>query len=117
MCLQWLCFRKKSKKYFPSSENRVKEIINLIDSDVCGPMSVKFLGGASYYVSLIDDYLRKTWVYLMKTKNELFDRFKKFQAQIENLLGKKIKILKYDNGGEFTSKEMIFVKKQELRGS
>jgi hypothetical protein len=63
-------------------------------------MSVKSLGGSSYFVIFIDDYSRKTWLYLLKTKDEVLDKFQEFKAEIENLTNKKIKTLKTDNGGE-----------------
>jgi hypothetical protein len=52
--------RKNIKKPFPSNNNRSKEILDLIHSDVCGPMPVKSLGGSSYYIIFIDDYSRQT---------------------------------------------------------
>jgi transposase InsO family protein len=61
--------------------------------------------GCAYYVSFIDDYYRKTWVYFLKSKDEVFNKFKEFKALIENLSERNIKILKSDNGGEYTSKE------------
>jgi hypothetical protein len=66
---------KNIKKPFPSSNNRSKEILDLIHSDVCGPMPVKSLGGSLYYVTFIDDYSRKTWLYLLKSKDEVFSKF------------------------------------------
>jgi hypothetical protein len=51
---------KDIKKPFPSSENRSKEILNLIHSNECGPMPVKSLGGSLHYVTFIDDFSRKT---------------------------------------------------------
>jgi hypothetical protein len=98
---------KNVKKPFPSSENRSKEILNLIHSYVCGPMLVKSLGGSLYYVIFIDDFSRKTWMYLLKMKDEVFDKFQEFKAEVENLTDKKIKTLRSDNGGEYTSKELI----------
>jgi transposase InsO family protein len=70
-------------------------------------MLVKSLGGSLYYVIFIDDYLRKTWLYLLKTKDEVFNKFQEFKAEIEILTNKKIKTLRTDNGGEYTSKEFI----------
>ena len=95
---------KNIKKPFPSSNNRSKEILDLIHSDVCGPMPLRSLGGSLYYVIFIDDYSRKTWLYLLKTKDEVFSKFQEFKAEIENLTNKKIKTLRTDNGGEYTSK-------------
>ena len=51
--------------------------------------------------------LVKTWIYFLKTKDEVFSKFKEFKALIENLSEKKIKILRSDNGGEYTSKEFV----------
>jgi uncharacterized protein YjhX (UPF0386 family) len=72
---------KNIKKPFPSSNNRSKEILDLTHSDVCGPMPVKFLGGSSYYVIFIDDYSRNTWLYLLKTKDEVFNKFQEFKQK------------------------------------
>ena len=51
---------KYTKTSFPSSDNRATSILDLIHSDVCGPMSTVSLSGHKYYVSFIDDYSRKT---------------------------------------------------------
>jgi transposase InsO family protein len=58
-----------------------------------------------YYVSFIDDYCRNTWVYFLKSKDEVLRKFKEFKALVEILLERKIKILRSDNGGEYTSNE------------
>jgi transposase InsO family protein len=77
----------------------------LVHSDVCGPMPSTSLSGYVYYVSFIDDYSRKTWVYFLKSKDEVLRKFKEFKALVENLSERKIKILRSDNGGEYTSNE------------
>jgi hypothetical protein len=96
---------KHAKVAFPSNEHRSKGILDLVHSDVCGPMSVASITGSMYYVSFIDDFSRKTWIYFLKTKDEVFSRFQEFKALVENQTGKKIKVLRSDNGGEYTSKE------------
>jgi transposase InsO family protein len=98
---------KNIKKPFPSSNNRSKEILDLIHLYFCGPMLVRSLGGSLYYVIFIDDYSRKMWLYLLKSKDKVFNKFQEFKAEIENLTNKKIKTLRIDNGGEYTSKEFI----------
>ena len=70
-----MCERKEYKK-FPSSESKVKGILEMIHSDVCGPMSSNSLSGYAYYVYFIDEFSRKTWIYFMKNKDEVFNKFK-----------------------------------------
>jgi len=55
-----------------------------------------------YYVSFIDDFSRNTWIYFLKKKSEVFDMFKEFKALVENQIEKKIKVLRIDNGVEFS---------------
>ena len=68
-------------------------------------MSTVSLSGHGYYVSFIDDYSRNTLIYFLKAKGEVVDRFQEFKAFVENQIGKKIKVLRSDNGGEYTSNE------------
>lgn len=64
---------KNTRKPFTSNDTRSKEILDLIHSHVCGSMSNKPLGGHIYYVTFIDYHSRKTWLYLLKTKDEVFE--------------------------------------------
>jgi transposase InsO family protein len=96
---------KNVKGSFSSSDNRSKEILDLIHSDVCGPMTIASLNGYLYYLLFINDHSRKTWIYFLKNKDGVLAKFQEFKAQVENLTGRKIMILRSDNGGEYTSKD------------
>jgi transposase InsO family protein len=96
---------KNTKNPFPKSDSKAEGILELVHSDVCGPMPSTSLSGYVYYVSFIDDYSRKTWVYFLKSKDEVLGKFKEFKALVENLSERKIKKLRSDNGGEYTSNE------------
>jgi transposase InsO family protein len=72
---------------------------------VFGPVPVPSLGKSVYYVSFIDDFSRNTWIYFLRKKSEVFDKFKEFKALVENQTEKKIKVLRTDNGGEFCGNE------------
>lgn len=98
-------YGKQNRVSFPSGGKRTKQILELVPSDVFGPVKVPSLGKSVYYVSFIDDFSRYTWIYFLKKKYEVFDRFKEFKALVENQTKKKIKVLRTDNGGEFCSKE------------
>ena len=73
--------------------------------DVFGLVDVPSIGRSIYYVSFIDDFGRRTWVYLLRSKAEVFNYFKEFKAMVELQIGKKIKCLRTDNGGEFCSND------------
>ena len=93
------------KKAFPNSESKAKGILEIVHSNVCGPMLSSSLSGYVYYVSFIDDFSHKTWIYFLKRKDEVLSKFKEFKALVENHTKKKIKALWSDNGGEFNSEE------------
>jgi len=90
---------------FPSGGKREKQILELVHSDVLGPVKVPSLGKFVYYVSFIDDFSRNTWIYFLKKESKVFDRFKEFKALVENQTEKKIKVLNENKCGEFCSKE------------
>jgi hypothetical protein len=75
---------KHAKVAFPSNEHSSKGILDLVHSDVYGPMSVASFTRNTYYVSFIDDFSHKTWIYFLKTKDEVFSRFQEFKALVEN---------------------------------
>ena len=75
---------KNVKKTFPSNESKDKGILEILHSDVCGPMSSSSLTGYVYYVSFIDYFSCKTWIYLLKGKSEFFSKFKEYKDLVEN---------------------------------
>ena len=81
--------------------------MGLIHSDVYGPFSSTARGGFQYFITFIDDFSRYAYVYLMKHKSESFEKFKVFKNEVQNQLGKNIKILRSDRGGEYLSREFI----------
>jgi len=95
---------KYVKATYSRSNNRAQSVLGLIHSNICGPMSTRAISGVEYFVTFIDDHCKKTWIYFLKTKDEVFDQFTQFKALVENLTGRKIKILCSDNSGEYTDK-------------
>jgi hypothetical protein len=98
-------YGKKNRVRFPSGATRAEGILQLGHNDVFGPVLVPSLGKSMYYVSFIDEFSRNTWIYFLKKKSEVFDRFKEFKALVENQTEKIIKVLRKDNGGEFCENE------------
>nr|GEY54807.1 hypothetical protein [Tanacetum cinerariifolium] len=86
-------------------KGKVKDILGLIHIDVCGPLRHVSKKGASYFITSTDDYIRYGYVYLLKHKHEVFETFKVFKSEIENQLGKTIKAIRSNRGGEYISQE------------
>jgi hypothetical protein len=96
---------KMTKKPFKSSERRAERPLELVHSDVIGPMRTPTkIEGHQYAVSFIDDYLRFCQVYTMKHKSETLDRFKDFIASNGQPQKLEIRGIQSDNGGEYISK-------------
>ena len=69
---------KMTKTPFAKSCERASELLELIHSDVCGPMSTTARGGYQYFVTFTDDLSRYGYIYLMRHKSETFEKFKEF---------------------------------------
>ena len=95
-----------TKAPFTKSCERASGLLELVHSDVCGPMSTTARGGYEYFVTFTDDFSRYGYVYLMKSKAETFKKFKEFQSEVQNQLGKNMKFLRSDCGGEYMSHEI-----------
>jgi hypothetical protein len=91
--------RRESKFLKVGKENK-SEKLELVHTDVWGPAHVSSLGGSHYYVTFIDDATRKTWVYCIRQKSDVFDTFKKWKDLVENEIGNRLNCLISDNGGE-----------------
>ena len=70
-----------------------------------GPTPVRSKGGAEYFLTFIDDYSRKVWVYFLRHKSEVFEQFKLSKVQVEKATGRRVRCLRSDNGGEYKSME------------
>ncbi|GJT50890.1 putative ribonuclease H-like domain-containing protein [Tanacetum coccineum] len=94
-----------TRKSFPHRPERATDLLGIIHTDVCGPLRHVSRQGASYFITFTDDYSRYGYVYLLKHKHEVFEKFKVFKNEVGNQLGKTIKAIRSDRGGEYISQE------------
>ena len=71
-----------------------------VHNDLCGPLPVVSFFGCKYFLTFIDDFSRRTWVYFLKLKSEFFNMFLALKAFVEKQSGHQILKLRSDNGGE-----------------
>lgn len=99
-------FGKHYRDPFPSGKaRRANKPLELIHSDLYGPMRVTSLGGSKYFLTFIDDYTRKLWIYFLKEKLEVFGIFKDFKALAEKQSGYSLKALRSNRGGKYMATE------------
>ncbi|KAK2407959.1 putative mitochondrial protein [Trifolium repens] len=95
---------KQHRDSFPQGKAwRAEKILQLLHLDICGPINPTSNGNKRYFITFIDDYSRKIWVYFLQEKSEAFNVFKSFKVRVEKESGKCIQTLRTDRGGEFNS--------------
>ncbi|KAH9669161.1 Integrase catalytic domain-containing protein [Citrus sinensis] len=89
---------KKIRVKFGTANHDTREILEYVHSDVWGPTKTASIGGSHYFVIFVDDFSRCVWVYTMRVKDEVLEIFVKWKKLVETQTGRKIKVLRYDNG-------------------
>ena len=103
---------KMTKTLFFGTMERATDLLEIIHTDVCGPMNIKACSRYHYFLTFTDDLSRYGDIYLMKHKSETFEQFKEFQSEVENHRDKKIRFLLSDHGDEYLSYEFGLQLKQ-----
>lgn len=93
---------KHCREVFHSSDNKSNEIFDMIHCDVWGPYRTPSLCNSYYFLTVVDDYSRGTWVFLLRDKTQVGRTLKFFVALVLRQFGKNVKIIRSDNGTEFT---------------
>jgi hypothetical protein len=100
-CESYILRKKHREKFVSGVSYREKSPLKIVKKDLCRPMQTPCLNGSVYFMTFIDDFSRKTWLYLLKQKFEAFDVFKRFRSMVENESGQTIKILQSHRGREY----------------
>eukprot|EP00253_Pinus_taeda_P036700 PITA_36700 len=107
LCEGCILGKQHRESFSLGKSTRAKAPLEIIHSDLCGLVQASSLGGNQYFLTFIDDFTRKTWVYFLKNKSEVFEKFRNFKALVENQSRLHIKVLRTDRGGEYISKEFL----------
>ena len=102
------CQLGKSKKYShkPKTANYVMEVLHTLHMDLCGPMRIQSINGKKYILVVVDDYSRFTWVKFLRSKDEAPGIIITFLKRIQVLLQTPVRVVRTDNGTEFTNQEL-----------
>jgi hypothetical protein len=102
------CQQSKSHQLlYPRSTSVSSRPLELILSDVWG-LAPTWVGRNNFYVSFINDFSKFTWIYLLRHKSEVFQRFHDFQNMVERMFDHKILAIQTDWGGEYQKLNSFF---------
>ncbi|WVY91413.1 hypothetical protein V8G54_036927 [Vigna mungo] len=104
-CESCIVGKQTRRPFSKQLEQRSKERLEIIHSDVCGPIEPPTLAGNRYFVTFIDEFSRMVRVFLIRQKSEVLNTFKCFKKQVEKEVEKHIKLIRTDGGGEYTSRD------------
>ena len=107
ICKGCIVDKHPEHKFDQGNASHETSILGLIHSEINVPMHTTSMSGSRYVLTFIDDFSRFTWVFFLKKKYEVLERFTEFKASVDNSYGRKIKSLRYDNGGEYTNYELL----------
>jgi len=105
VCAGCVSGKHHRKKFDKEQVWRASYPLELIHTDLCGPMQNESIRGNRYFITFIDDFSRMCWVYFLRNKSDTLNVFKKFKVLVELQSGYKLKKLRSDRGGEYTSNE------------
>lgn len=98
------CIMGKGKR-LPAPPAEIRQLLPLatVHIDIWDPATVKSIGGARYFLTCYDDFTRKVHLTFLKQKSEVLTGIQQYIATVERQTGHKVKTIRSDNGGEFTS--------------
>ena len=111
-CEQCVLGKQKRVKFGTAIHN-TEGILDYIQTDIWGPTKTASLGGKHYFVTFVDDFSRRVWVYTLKSKDEVFETFLVWKKMVENQTGRKTKVLRSDNGTEYRNDQFSYFCKKE----
>nr|XP_043624691.1 uncharacterized protein LOC122596185 [Erigeron canadensis] len=98
---------KQTREPFPLSDHKTKSLGELVHLDLWGPYRVTSRDGYKYFLTIVDDFSRAVWVFLLKSKDEVYENIVNFVSLIKNQFDKNIKCFRSDNGTEFINHRML----------
>lgn len=103
LCVPCIQGKQTNLPFNKEKKNKPTRPLNIIHSDVCGPINPPTIDRKNYFVTFIDGYTHYTKTYLITEKSEVFDKFKEYVAQATAHFDLKVNSLYCDNGGEYFS--------------
>jgi len=96
---------KMGKTSFKRKNYWFEDTLEIVYTNLCGSIGVESYSGEKFFIIFFDDYSRMMIVMYLREKSKAFEKFKWYLARVEKEIGKRLKCLRLDRGGEFVSNE------------
>jgi len=107
------CVKRQNRLKFSETRSRAKRPLELIHTDVCGPIDPTTWNNKKYFITFLDDYTHYTLVYLLENKYEVQDIIKQYVERVEAHWNSRVSKIRYDNGKEYLNKGIDLWSKQK----
>ncbi|GJT38378.1 putative RNA-directed DNA polymerase [Tanacetum coccineum] len=97
---------KQTREPFSLSDHKSTKLGQLIHLDVWGPYKVTSRDGFRYFLTVVDDFSRAIWTYMLKGKDDVYDSIVNFTNMLSNQFETKVKKFRSDNGSEFVNNKL-----------
>lgn len=87
LCEAYIKGKQHRQSFEVGKSRRARRSPEIVHSNLTRPFDIPSLGGNMYYLIFIDDFSKKSWVYILKEKSETLDKFKEFKSMVENKVG------------------------------
>ena len=95
------CIKRKQTEHTKKWATRNTQLLKIVHTDICGPFDVSSFGKKRYFIIFIDYYSRYGYVYLLHEKCQAVDALEIYLNEVERQLDWKVKIIRFDRGGEY----------------
>lgn len=105
---------KATRQSFTTSQHIAKGILNYIHLDLWRPAQTPTLSGSRYFLTFVDDFSRKTWIFFLKSKDRALEKFKDWKKIVEIQTNRSVRYLRTDNGLEFCGEKTSRLKQPHM---
>jgi hypothetical protein len=105
LCDCCVAAKQRRKPFLSQAKGRAEGLIDLVHGDLCGPISPMTPSGKQYFLLLVNDCSRYMWLHLLAVKSDAVAAIQRFKALVKTETGRRLRVLRTDHGGEFTSVE------------
>jgi hypothetical protein len=107
-CRYGVCVDRVLYKHHQDSfDKHASTPLQLVHGDLCGPLSSPSFSRFKYFLTFIDEFSRRTWVYFLKLKSKVFDKCWAYKALVEKQFGHEIQSLRTYNGVGYVNNNFI----------